>query len=474
MLRVLGRRRTACDGLTRRESLRVGGLSLFSGVSLPTLLHAARQQGKTGNATFDGKAKSVILINLFGGPPHQDTFDLKPEAPTNVRGEFNPISSRIPGLHVCELLPRTAAMMERLTLIRTYSHRYNSHNPYNVLTGFDGGSDRENYFAKKSDHPSMMSVARHFGLGRDDIPPYVIMPAFPGFSQGLRRAGPYGGYLGTSYDPLFTVWDKKFGGKGEFYKPVPALGEPLLPSLDELPAVTANRLERRKSLLAQFDDQLSRIDRSRAAESLSEFQQQVFRLLTSPRTRAAFDLSKESAETRTRYGNTVWANSCLVARRLVEAGSTFVSVNWEEADSGNHWDLHANNFNMCRHHLPILDKMFTTLVDDLDQRGLLESTLVVLMGEMGRTPRINAKAGRDHWPQCGFVVLAGGGTRPGVVLGKTDKQAAYPIDRPVSAGDMAATIYQQLGVDPTLTVDDLQGRPIHIAHGGAPVWEVIG
>jgi len=152
--------------------------------------------------------------------------------------------------------------------------------------------------------------------------------------------------------------------------------------------------------------------------------------LTSSRTRAAFDLSKESPATRARYGNTVWANSCLVARRLVEAGSTFISVNWEEADSGNHWDLHANNFNMCRHHLPVLDQMFTALVDDLEQRGLLDTTLVVLMGEMGRTPRVNAKAGRDHWPQCGFVVLAGGGTRRGLVLGKTDKQAAYPVDRP--------------------------------------------
>jgi hypothetical protein len=251
--------------VTRREALRVGGLSLFSGVSLPTLLHAAGQQGhRGGGGSLDGQAKSVILINLFGGPPHQDTFDLKPQAPSNIRGEFQPISSRIPGLHVCELLPRTAAMMDRLTLIRTYSHKYNSHNPYNVLTGFDGGSDRENYFAKKSDHPSMMSVARHFGLGRDDIPPYVIMPSFPGFSQGLRRAGPYGGYLGTSYDPLFTVWDKKFGGKGEFYKPVPALGEPLLPSLEELPAVTANRHDRR--LGRQRGCQAERLGRQRHAD----------------------------------------------------------------------------------------------------------------------------------------------------------------------------------------------------------------
>ncbi len=473
MLRVLGHRRTACDGFTRREAIRVGGLSLFSGISLPTLLHAASQQRDSQGTTLEGKARSVILINLFGGPPHQDTFDLKPEAPTNVRGEFSPIASATPGLHVCELLPMTAAMMDRLSLIRTYSHKYNSHNPYNVLTGFDGGSDRENYFAKRSDHPSIMSVCRHFGLGRDDVPPYVIMPAYPGFSQGLRRAGPYGGYLGSRYDPLFTVWDKKFDGKGEFYKPVPALGEPLLPSLNELPAVTANRLDRRRSLLEQFDTQLSRIDNSRAARSMSQFQQQVFSLLTSPRTRAAFDLSRESQATRSRYGNTVWANSCLVARRLVEAGSTFISVNWEEADSGNHWDLHSNNFNMCRHHLPILDQMFTALVDDLEQRGLLETTLVVLMGEMGRTPRINKNSGRDHWPQCGFVLLAGGGTKRGLVLGRTDRQAAYPVERPVSAGDMASTIYQLLGVDPTQVVHDLSGRPVHISHGGQPVWEAI-
>ncbi len=473
MLRVLGHGRTPCDGVTRREAMRVGGLSLFSGISLPTLLHAASQQRGSDGSRLEGKARSVILINLCGGPPHQDTFDLKPEAPDNVRGEFSPIASATPGLHICELLPRTAVMMDRLTLIRTYSHKYNSHNPYNVLTGFDGGSDRENYFAKRSDHPSIMSVCRHFGLGRDDVPPYVIMPAYPGFSQGLRRAGPYGGYLGSKYDPLFTVWDKKFDGKGEFYKPVPALGEPLLPSLNQLPAVTANRLDRRRSLLEQFDTQLARIDKSPAARSMSQFQQQVFGLLTSTRTRGAFDLSQESAATRSRYGNTVWANSCLVARRLVEAGSTFISVNWEEADSGNHWDLHSNNFNMCRHHLPVLDQMFTALVDDLEQRGLLKTTLVVLMGEMDRTPRINQNSGRDHWPQCGFVVLAGGGTKRGFVLGRTDKQAAYPVDRPVSAGDMASTIYHLLGIDPRQTVDDLQGRPVHISHGGQPVWEAI-
>ena len=255
MLRVLGHGRRACDGRTRREALRVGGLSLLGGVSLPTFLYAAGQASGPRPAA----AKSVILINLFGGPPHQDTFDLKPAAPRNVRGEFEPISSVIPGLQVCELLPRTARMMHKLTLIRTYSHKYNSHNPYNVLTGFDGGSDRENYFAKRSDHPSIMSVARHFGIGRNDVPPYVIMPAFPGHSQGLRRAGPYGGYLGSQYDPLFTVWDKKYAGKGEFYKPVAALGEPLLPSLGSgNHALREHTLRTRVSLHQQRRDRAPR------------------------------------------------------------------------------------------------------------------------------------------------------------------------------------------------------------------------
>ena len=196
-------------------------------------------------------------------------------------------------------------------------------------------------------------------------------------------------------------------------------------------------------------------------------------MLTSPKTRGAFDLSQESAAQRDRYGRTVWGDSLLIGRRLVEAGSTFVSVNWEEADSGNHWDLHNNNFGMCRALVPTMDQIVSALILDLEERGLLDSTLVVVMGEMGRTPRVNKNAGRDHWPQCGFILMAGGGTKRGFVLGRTDEQAAYPIDRRVSAGDFVATIYQLLGVDPAMTVDDLSGRPMHISHGGEPVWEVI-
>ncbi len=197
MLRILGRNATACDGLTRRDLLAVGGISLFGGLTLPTLLRAEQAGGKSHSSA----AKSVVLLNLFGGPPHLDMFDLKPNAPENVRGEFKPISTSVPGLQISELLPKTAKLMDRATLIRTYSHKYNSHNPYNVLTGYDGGKDRENYFAKVTDHPGMGSICQYLDIGPKDIPRYVMMPAFPGYTQALRRAGPYGGYLGGQYDP---------------------------------------------------------------------------------------------------------------------------------------------------------------------------------------------------------------------------------------------------------------------------------
>jgi hypothetical protein len=470
MLRILGRSTSACDGISRRDALRVGGLGI-AGITMADALQAASQTG--GNPPR--KAKSVILLNLFGGPPHMDMFDMKPAAPANVRGEFSPVSTSVPSLQICELMPQIARRMDRCTLIRTYSHKYNSHNPYNVLTGYDGGKDRENYFAKPTDHPSIGSVCLSRGMGRRDVPPYVVMPAYPGFSQSLRRAGPYGGYLGKRYDPLITVCTPEFPKKekGKFYEPVTPTGEPRLPALDGLPDVTADRLDRRQTLLQQLDRRVAELDANRAVDGMSHFQKQVFELLTSAKTRSAFDLSKEPAAVRDRYGRNLWGNSLLTARRLVEAGSLFVTVNWEEANSGGHWDMHNKVFGMLRVHLPVLDRMVSALLDDLEQRGRLNETLVIVMGEMGRTPKVNRAAGRDHWPQCGFALLAGGGTKRGCVLGKTDKQAAYPTDRPVSAGDLAATIYQLLGVDPTLHVHDRLGRPIGIAHGGAPVFEVI-
>ncbi len=248
-----------------------------------------------------------------------------------------------------------------------------------------------------------------------------------------------------------------------------------MPSLDALPDMTINRLDARRSLARQLDDRFRELNASRAIDTMSRHAQQAFSLLSSSKTREAFDLSRESDATRDRYGRNLSGSSLLTARRLVEAGVTFVSVHAEIFGANGHsYDMHENNFGMLKdENLPILDSAYPALIQDLDDRGLLDSTLVVVMGEMGRSPRVNAKAGRDHWPQCGFSLLTGGGVRQGMIHGATDKHAAYPTRDPVSPGDVVATIYHLLGVDPRMTVPDLAGRPMMIAHGGSPIEGVI-
>src|SRR5919201_6410595 len=248
MLTVLGQPRRCCDGLSRRELLRAGALSFFG-----SLLAPVSTRGAAGPQPSPGRAKSVVLLDLFGGPSHLDTFDLKPLAPVEIRGTFKPIATSLTGLHVCEHLPRLARWMHRICLIRTVSHGYTSHNPYAVMTGYTGGSDREDYFAKPSNHPGMGAVCQYLGVGRrHDLPPYVVLPAFPGYSQGLRRAGPYGGYLGSAYDPLFSACDPKFSGAladaGDFYNADKTpMGDPRLPDLSG--GLTLDALDRRRGLL---------------------------------------------------------------------------------------------------------------------------------------------------------------------------------------------------------------------------------
>lgn len=472
MLRLLGSPTAACDGLTRRDVLRVGGLSLFGSMTLPRLLRAA-ETGRTHTA----RARSIILVNLFGGPSHLDMFDLKPNAPDGIRGEFKPIPSSVPGLFVAEHLPRLAERMHKATLIRSVTHVYNSHNPYALLTGFTGGNDRDNYFTKRTDHPGVPSVCQYLGLGPQDLPCSVFLPSHPGYSQALRRAGPYGGYLGRQYDPLFAdcdpKFDKTFDQNASFYDPVAPWGEPRLPSIDALPELTIDRFQKRTSLLSAVDHQLSELERSRDFSTMDHFQRKAITLLTSSRARSAFDLASEPDETRRMFGPSLFGTSLLVARRLVEAGVVFVGVTTESRGAG-HWDSHEKNFSMLRDfNLPNLDAICSALIDDLDRRGLLESTLVAIMGEMGRSPRVNPKAGRDHWPQCGFALLLGGGVKAGFVLGASDKIGAYPTEHPVTPGDIVATMYHLLGVDSQMTVNDLADRPIPIAHGGRPIDAIL-
>jgi hypothetical protein len=464
MLRVLGYPTAACDGITRRDLLRAGALTALAPFA-PYAGALAKPQA--------APAKAVILLDLFGGPSHIDTFDLKPDAPPEIRGPFAAIPTALPGYRVCEHLPLLAQRLNKLAVVRSVTHKYNSHNPYGVMTGYDGGHDQTDYFARPTNHPSVPSVCQFFGVGRGrELPGYVMLPAFPGYSQGLRRAGPYGGYLGPKFDPVFSTADT-FSGKdtssdNNFYNPnVPLTGEPRLPKIGG--DLTIDALNDRRSLVQQLDAKAAAFD----SKNHDVRRDAAFDLLLSPKAKSAFDLSREPQKLRDRYGRDVFGQSALLARRLVEAGVTFVTIHTEAKPNG-HWDTHENNFNMLKGLLlPFLDRALSALLDDLSDRGLLDSTLIVVTGDMGRTPKVNAKAGRDHWPQCGFCLFAGGGTKPGVVHGTTDKIAAYPSDHPVTAGDLVATVYDRVGVDPEGMVPDHTNRPQHIAHGGKPIRGIL-
>lgn len=472
MLRVTGRPRVLCDGVSRRELMKVGALSLFGGVTLPDRAEASGRPAGLAR----GPARSVILFNLLGGPSHIDMFDLKPEAPDGIRGEFRPIFTSLPGLQICEHLPRLARWMHRATLIRSFSHTFNSHDPLPIMTGFTDNRPLDQ--ASPTDPPDIGAICQYLGLGPGDLPGAVCMPCFPGAGEmGWRRRGPYGGFLGKRYDPLFTQCKPTFERepKVKYYDPVLPVGEPVLPgaeSLDELPAL---RLDRRRSLLGQLDELAIRADRSRDVATMDDTMSRAFAMMTSGRVRAAFDLSGEPAGVGEMYGRSLTGSCLLLARRLVEAGVPFVSVHQEIFDHyGHSYDMHENNFSMLRDsNLPLLDKVVPALLEDLDVRGLLDSTLVVVMGEMGRSPRVNGKAGRDHWPQCGFSLLFGGGVNQGLVHGSSDRIGAYPSSHPVSPPDLVATIYHLMGIDPAMTVRDRAGRPVPIAHGGTPVSALI-
>ncbi len=475
MLRILGHSSKLCDRLTRRELMRVGALSLFGGMTAPRLLRAAGSRQHP-----EGTARSVILFNLLGGPSHQDMFDMKPAAPAEIRGEFQPISTSLPGLQICEHLPKTARLMNQASLIRTVTHNYNAHNPLAMMTGYAGGKNGQ-LTADPTDPPDIGAICQYLEMGPNGMPGAVCMPCYPGWGEskqypGIRRPGPYGGYLGNQYDPLFTVCAPKFARDGSPYNPVRPMGESLMPANDALPGMTANRLDRRRSVLEQLDQQFESATSSPAVARMDKFQEQAFSLLTSSKTRDAFDLSAEPDKLRDAYGRNLFGSSLLQARRLVEVGVPFISVHAENFyEHGFTYDMHENNFGMLKNeNLPVLDMAYPALIQDLSDRGLLDSTLVVVMGEMGRSPRVNKKAGRDHWPQCGFSLLTGGGVQPGNVFGTTDKHAAYPASHPVSPGDVVATIYHLLGIDPHMTVPDLSSRPVPVAHGGDPIWDVIG
>ena len=483
MLTMLGSPRRACDGITRRETLKAGALSLLGpAFTLPNLLHA--EQSRPVDAK-PGKAKSVILLYLLGGAATQDMWDLKPNAASEVRGEFKPIPTSAPGIQVCEHLPLMAKWMHKAAIVRSVNHKAGCHNCLPSYTGF--AQPMPDQHPRDTDPPSMGSVCEYLRhqegrTGGRDFPDYIYLPCWLGWGQAFRRAGPYAGFLGKRFDALTTECEPY---RDKDAKPTTpgfpnvVRGMPFLPNSTLVEGLTLDRLNYRRGLLGQFDDQVRQIESQPVVGQFDRTQQRAFQLLTSAKARAAFDLSTEDPRRLDRYGRSLFGHSTLIARRLVEAGVRFVNVTWDlfwdrvqiDYDA---WDTHTRNFPIMRDNkLPGLDQTYTALMEDLSQRGLLEETLIVVMSEMGRTPRINGNGGRDHWTFCYSVMFAGAGIRGGSVCGASDAQAAYVKDRPVSPADVCATIYQCLGIDPHYAVPDRSGRPIAIAQGGQPIQEIL-
>ncbi len=465
---MFGSPRRLCDGLTRRETLQAGALSLLGGAfNLPSLLAL-----EVNKRVKPGKAKSVILLYLLGGAPTQDMYDLKPNAPEKIRGEFKPIDTNVAGIQIGELLPLSARWMHKSAIVRSVNHKAGCHNPLPSYTGHeialaDITSTKDTY------PPSMGSVCEYLRPPEKNLPDYIYLPDYAGAGNAggtVRYPGPYAGFIGKRYDPLFSEFDK---AKHRTIGKMKVLdGEPFLSRNTRLAdGITLDALSKREGLLQQFNQQQRRSESSRALDDVTRIQQRALSLLTSTSLKNAFDLSTADPKLRDRYDRTLFGASALIARRLVAAGVRFVNVTWD-FPGDNSWDTHGDNFNWLRGALPSLDLTYSALLGELEETGLLDETLVVVMSDMGRTPQVNANAGRDHWTYAYSVLFAGAGIRGGTVHGVTDAHAAYVKDRPVSTSDICATIYHLLGIDPDMKVYD-NDRPIAIAHGGQPIHEIL-
>jgi hypothetical protein len=474
MLRMLGGPRRFCDGITRREALTAGALSVLGGAfHLPALL--ALEERRPAGAR-PGKAKSVILLYLHGGAPTQDMFDLKPTAPAQIRGEFKPISTDVTGIQICEHLPRTARWMRRCAIVRSVNHRAGCHNTLPSFTGSEQPVNINDPIPKDSFPPGMGAVCEYLKPASTELPHYMALPNHLLASLRFRRPGPWGGFLGKSYDPLCSECKPILDPKPAAGRMPWWLGTPFLANVSGGPDMTIDRLEGRRSLLQQVEDQQRKAQIAAAADGrYDRVRDRAFSLLTGSRLKTAFDLDHEAAPLRDRYGRNLYGESVLIARRLVETGVRFVDVYWDYYGQGQgYWDTHSNNFTQLKQlNLPCLDQTYEALLSDLESRGLLDETLVLMMSDMGRTPLVNGNAGRDHWTYCYSVVLAGAGIKGGTVCGASDGQAAYVKDRPVRPADICATVYHCLGIDPETTLPDRAGRPIAISQGGTPIHEIL-
>jgi hypothetical protein len=449
--------------LTRRHLLQVGGLGCL-GLSLPGLLRAQ----DAPRASTRRRARAVIFLHQFGGPSHVDSFDMKPHAADGFRGEFRPIQTKLPGVHVCEHLPRMARMMDKVTLVRSVQHNMRNHNSatYYSLTGHAPPLDDIRLRDSLDLFPAYGSFVDRLAPARGGMPTFVAYPHV--LRDGSITPGQTASFLGRMHSPLLITQD-------------PNNPDFRLPELS-LPAnLSMGRLENRRQVMRLVDQHTQVLESSPLARGINSYYDRALTMLTSPRLRQAFDLSSEPASLRDRYGRTTYGQGCLLARRLVEAGARFVNVYFAASIGGRStnggWDTHGFDnspvFPLLRDYLlPYTDQSLPTLLNDLDTRGLLDETLVVWMGEFGRTPRISNLGGRDHWPQCYSVLLAGGGVRRGFVYGSSDRIGAYPGSDPVRPDDLAATMFSLLGIDPQSEVTDAQGRPLAVTRG-TPVTGIL-
>lgn len=431
---------------------------------------SALAQGRANTAALAAKARSVIFLYQFGGPSHVDTFDMKPEAADGLRSHFRPIATKVPGTIVCEHLPEMAQVMDRVALVRSVHHTMKNHNPasYYALTGRAPPVDDIRLPESLDLFPAYGSVVEHVAPARQGLATFVAEPYL--IRDGSITPGQGGSFLGPGFDPLLITGDPNADA---FQPPEFSLPEGIDPA----------RLADRREMQALIDSQARLLDRSAHVQGLEACYERAYGLINSTEVRQAFELSAESEATRLAYGRTTYGQSCLLARRLVEAGVKFVNVYFSgsiggQTTTGGGWDTHGfGNTRMypilTANHLPLTNQTLPVLLNDLEQRGLLDETLVVWMGEFGRTPKLNENISRDHWPHCYTVLLAGGGIRGGAIHGASDADGAFPIADPVRPDDLAATMFWLLGIDPATEIHDRLNRPWPIA-AGQPISSLVG
>jgi hypothetical protein len=489
VLRILGNQKKVCDGVSRRDLIQAGGLGLY-GLTLADVLALQSAQAAPASGRTFGRAKSVIVLFLYGSPAQLDTWDMKPDAPEDIRGPFKPIRTSNPSIDISEHLPRMARWMDRVATVRSLTHEHPIHCVSYALTGMATTDLARETNPRDPRHwPYFGSVVDYVDSRRDTgAPPGPRNLVLP---HRFHRPGPQPHWLGSGWAPIVSSWEGKSTGADPYEQgrenPYGGITpETRFQFMPGQPArnLTVDRMNRRQSLLEQFDQQRRELDHSEDVRAWGRSQELALSLLTSEKLRNAMNVQAESARIREAYGMTLFGQATLAARRLVEAGSRVVTVFWDEYNLGNSaWDTHVYLVNRMKNELcPGFDRAFDALMTDLETRGLLDETLVCVLSEHGRTPKFNkgydgqgpqGGGGRDHWAGAYCNLFAGAGIKPGAVIGKTDKDGGFPEERPVSPKDVLCTIYHLLGIDPHMTILNAEARPIPLVEAGDVMHDLL-